>query len=506
MPAVLVCPCCGAPYQQNAVYCKYCKVYFSTVSGSSSEPSQTSDTPETPTGWIRHTDTWYGFSLVHPVGWTVNARPGSISIREDPVGISSAVVSYQRLQTPKGVREYMLDYIRLRRQMTPNFTVWEVPAESQTPEHMVVRFGVDYLGYQISGMYDVRIQDQQVFLSGFGCPNDQAQAKIKCYQSILASFNPIQRMERQKHQEPSEGAYTIWAPPGWQVNAGLNRQNINNFATMRVFIQRDPQGLAQTSLPDVKWSFTMGMMPWGGSTSIMPYLPAIQFFQNFLLPQISQQCQDLQVVEIVDRPDFAMGQIFELQKVGMNPNSQMVTAAHMIISYMEKGVRLRQYGHVDCIGFPGGAFPGMWSAYLSSVYRAPENEYAELQPILVGILDSLTINPSWKQAQDSRTQSYLIASHQDQMNRLKQISQTVHETNEMFNQSYQRRQESDDRISHEWSNATLGVQDMADQSGSLYTVPSGYDQYWRDGLDNLYVGDWLTNPDPTWTRLEPVQQ
>jgi hypothetical protein len=398
----------------------------------------------------------------------------------------------------------MQSYLKLIRQLIPNITAWEVPTTGETPEHVLVRFREDYLGYQLSGMYDVRIQDQQAFLSGFSCPTEQVQTKMKSFQSVLASFSPTQRMERQKHQEQSEGAYTLWAPTGWQVNATLNRQNINNSATMKVIVMRDPQGLVQTSIPDAKWNFSMVMPPWGSSTPPMPYMPAAQFFQNFLLPQISQQCQGLQVIEIVDRPDLALGQMRAMQNIGMNPNSQMVTGAHMIISYMENGVRLRQYGHVDCIGSPGVGFGGNWAAYLSSVYRAPENEYDELEPILTGILESVNYNPSWKQAEDAGNQGYLMASFQDRMSRLKQISQTVHETNEMFNQSYQQRQESDDRISHEWSNATRGVQDMTDQSGSLYSVPSGYDQYWRDGLDNLYVGNWLTNPDPTWTRLEPL--
>ena len=59
-----------------------------------------------------------------------------------------------------------------------------------------------------------------------------------------------------------------------------------------------------------------------------------------------------------------------------------------------------------------------------------------------------------------------------------------------------------DRVMHEYSNATLGYQDMTDPSGSVYSVPSGYDQYWLDNQDVLQVGSWLANPDPTWRKLE----
>lgn len=504
MTEVLICPCCGAPYTQGMTFCTYCKVNFAVSVGLPADTPQATPASQVPSGWIRHKDPWNGFSLLHPPGWTVRARLGAVGIREDPAGISAAGIYTQRLTNQQTAREFMQYYISLARQQMPNIVVWEAPATGQTAKHSFARYEGDFLGYHITGVYDVTIRDQHAFLSGFGCPTEQLPARKKWFQEVLASFTPLQRMERQKIQEVNEGAYVIWAPPGWQVDARLNRKHINNFATPLLVVQREPQGLAQAALSGGEWQFSTAPVPWGGSTPVMSYLPATQFFQSFILPQVSQQCQELQVVEIVDRPDIALLQMREMQKVGMDPTSQMVTAAHMVIGYVESGVRLRQRGEVVCIGAAGFGFGGMWTAYLSNVYRAPENEYAELEPILLGILDSIVYNPTWQQAQEASKNAYLMASFQDRMKRLGQISQTIHETNEMVYQGYQNRQASEDRISHEWSNATLGLQDMTDQSGSYYSVPSGYDQYWKDGLDNLYVGDWLTNPDPTWTRLEPV--
>jgi hypothetical protein len=504
MPEALICPCCGASYNQGATQCKYCKVYFSTGSGSSPEAVQSGAGLDLPPGWVQYNDAWNGFSLVHPPGWKVYARKGAIGIREDPAGVSSAGIYTQRLAQQTPAREFLQYYISVAHNLIPNLLVWEAPADDQAADHSLARYEGDYLDCHIAGIYDIHIQNQQVFLAGFGCPTGQLQAKKKWFQDILASFKPIQAMQRQKHQEVSEGAYVVWAPIGWQVDAKLDRQHINNAATPQLVIKREPQGLAQAALMGGTWNFSMAPTLFGSSIPVLPYLTGTQFFQNCILPQISQQCQDLQVVEIIDRPDLAMIQVGEMQKVGMNPNEHLFNSAHMIISYIEQGIHLRQYGQVDCIGSPGAALGGTWSAYLSNVYRAPDQEFDDLQPILIGALDSIVYNPAWQQAQEASKQAYLRASFQDRMNRLGQISQTIHEMNEMVGQSYERRQASEDRLRHEWSNATLGVQDMSDQTGTVYSVPSGYDQYWRDGLDNLYVGDWLTNPDPTWTRLEPT--
>jgi hypothetical protein len=50
----------------------------------------------------------------------------------------------------------------------------------------------------------------------------------------------------------------------------------------------------------------------------------------------------------------------------------------------------------------------------------------------------------------------------------------------------------------------MGVQDLRDPSGYIYQLPIGHDQYWRDNQGNFWGGSWLTNPDPTWYKLEPT--
>lgn len=84
------------------------------------------------------------------------------------------------------------------------------------------------------------------------------------------------------------------------------------------------------------------------------------------------------------------------------------------------------------------------------------------------------------------------------------ISQTLSETSDIVANSSWNRQQAYDRISEMRSNATLGAQNVASDSGDVYKAPYGYDRYWVDGLGNLYGGSWLSQPDINWQPLQPT--
>jgi hypothetical protein len=206
---------------------------------------------------------------------------------------------------------------------------------------------------------------------------------------------------------------------------------------------------------------------------------------------------------ITDRPDLAINQYLEMRKIGMDTTGYEVTCATMDIVYREGGRQLRQRGYATVTHPPGLVGGGEWDPSLVWVIRAPVEEWEELEPVLVGIIDSNQLNPAWKAQEDASRLRYLAYSAADRRRRQQQISQTISETSDMIFQSYENRSQTEDRIWHEYSNATLGYQDMTDTSGATYSVPSGYDQYWLDSTDTLLVGNWLANPDPTWRKLEP---
>ena len=150
----------------------------------------------------------------------------------------------------------------------------------------------------------------------------------------------------------------------------------------------------------------------------------------------------------------------------------------------------------------------IWTAAQDVYIRAPYAEFATWQPILDGILESFKINPNWQAMENQRIQgqiqNQIAASQADISRRLGQISQTLSETSDIVTNSYWNRQATYDHISEQRSNAMLGVQNVASPSNEVYQVPNGFDQYWADGLGNLYGGSWMTQPDINWTPLEPT--
>ena len=504
MPSALICPRCGAPLVGTATACEYCRIRFDVPYGTKNRPVDEPPPVQTPEGWKQYLDPWYGFAVAHPPGWWVNALPGSIGIREDPAGITVAVVMTFPNDRNQPARDFFQKFLLDIRQVLPDFTAWEAPGNSNRVDQLAVRFQTTLLGVALAGFYDVSVQKGSARISGFSCPVNAAVQKVDTFRKILASFRPAERMARKMYHEPTEDAYTIWAPEGWEVNLQLNRQNINNMGTLRYMAKRETQGLAQAGLPDIRWTFTE-TMNWGmpNLNPVMPYMPANFFCQNFIAAQAAHQCQEMKVERIVDRPDLALGEYVESRKIGMDPAGYEVTHAYMDIVYRENGVLLRQRGLVRVFRPRMMLIGGIWNASLNSVMRAPVEEWDALEPVLIGIIDSNQLNPAWKAQEDANRVRYLAYSAADRVRRQHQISQTISDTSDMMYQSYENRNRSEDRIAHEYSNATLGYQDMTDPVGSPYNVPSGYDQYWLDNSNTLQVGNWLTNPDPTWRKLEP---
>lgn len=145
-----------------------------------------------------------------------------------------------------------------------------------------------------------------------------------------------------------------------------------------------------------------------------------------------------------------------------------------------------------------------WTALITSSIRAPAEEFDQIEPVLTGVLASYQKDPQWEQAELMRSQQVSMQMQQQSLARLRQVSQTLSQTTDIINSTYWARQASEDRISHNFSNALRGRTDVVDSQGTTFSVPNDSDQYWRSPDRTIIGTGWLVNPDPTWERLEPV--
>ena len=426
-----------------------------------------------------------------------------ISVREDPVGITVAVIFPYSQKEPGSAIQVAQQLTARMHSAQPSFQAWMPDRIDPDANRITLKTRDVWLGQQREGILNILVNGTNIILSGYSVPTQAIAQRSSLMAQILSSFRPIESIPRQVFQEPSENAYTLRIPKGWTAQASVNRSTGAGAPTFNVM--RDSQGLVSAGMPSYHWTFKTdlsGILGQLGASQSLPYMTAAQFCQYSLVPWMSQSQAGLKVEAIVDRPDLSEMRTRDLAAGGFPPGTMEVTTVFLETSYEENGVRLRQKTfvttkhQVNQVGFVA-----FWDADLSNYYRAPEAEFEAWKPVLGGILDSMQYNPAWEAAEVQRIQGRIAVSRMDTQRRLRQISQTVSETSDMMYNSYRNRQASDDRIAEKRSDATLGVHPVESPSGDVYKVPDGYDQYWKDGLGNFYGGNSLTEPDIDWTPL-----
>ena len=508
----LACPKCGAPLPAAVSACPYCRVGLAPEDGTGPQPEETLAAPVVPQGWVLHSDPWRGFTLAHPPGWQVVCTLGQISVREDPVGLVSALIWPFPLTAPLTAAQLAWQITGLSRRQNPSFQAWQQENTASDSQRVSVKIRLTKFGQTLEGLYNILVNGSNVIISGYSAPVQVAAQRSALFGQILASFRSGALMARQVVQDPTEGAFSLSIPAGWSFQGGVNRNNIGGSGACRFNVSMGSQGLVQAGMPYQMWTFTEGMGSLFGALGGTPsrsFSPAHLLCQQFVAPWMAQFQSGFRLESALDRPDLTELSLQELAQAGYPPGSFEVSLAVMETTYTESGARLRQKSRVACMrqrtgmevfGLGGTA----WTALFDIYYRAPEADFWAWEPILTGIHETYKVNPSWKMGEQRLAQNYIANSQQDIARRTRQISQTLSETSDILTSGYWNRQASYDRISEMRSNVTLGVQNVASESGDVYKVPNGFDQYWGDGLGNLYGGSWLSQPDIGWKPLTPT--
>ena len=522
----LSCPKCGAPLQAGTSACPYCRVGFYTAGSpvgaapggkTPAEGARSGAAPAVaipvPAEWVLHKDPWHGFTIAHPPDWQVVTLHGQIGVREDPIGAISAWIWPFIAPGPTSATQVANHFVQLAHSLNPSFQAWQQPVAVDS-SRVSVKTHQTRFGQQLEGYFNILVNGTQAIISGYEAPTQLVAQRSAVFSQILSTFSTSKLMPRQVAAEPAERAFSVTIPQGWAFQAGVNRNHVGGSGSLQFSCARDGQGTVNASMPSYVWFYMEGGM--GGFFSVpggpeaLAYMPAAQFASNRITGWMSQFQQGMKVEAITDRPDLAELGVLELMKAGYSPTQFEVSCAILESTSTFNGVRLRQKSRVNVQRQrnSGPAWMGggstVWTAGLDVFYHAPEAEFAAWEPVLAGILDSLKISPAWQAGERNLANNFIQNSQNDIRRRTQQISQTLRETSEIVNNSYWDRQASYDRISEQRSNVTLGYQDMAAPSGEVYKVPSGHEQYWVNGLGEVYGGSWLTQPDINWQPLNPT--
>lgn len=494
-------------------------------------PCVAADAP--PPGWREYRDPWAGLATCLPEAWRVGCLKGQVHVQEDvrvPSGLMLVMVH-------AGSAAAVVDEAARRQaREVPGFQAW--PSGDLGDALAALEFRAGRMGQPVAGFIEARrVAPDLCRLAAWHAPPHLLSSRGPVFRQVVDGCRPMPTLLRSTWIDDTEGAFGLQVPHGWRVQGGVRRQSAA--LAQSVALVTDPSGTAwvrvggeaytfQEVNPMGGWAGLMG--GWGAplmahpGVEVAPFQPVIPFMQGFLLPRLRSRYPDLAVVRLEERPDLveAMERAMMQEiagRVGLEGAVPQASVGEVVLRRAERGVPVveRLGVHTMRIAMPAmmGA-PGMWFAEVPAAYGAPQERFAELEPVLAGVADSMQIDPSWQQMQRSAGNSQALASQTDIARRRQEISRTLSETSDIVSSAYhsreaihqehaagrQAREEAGDR-SRDWSNAMLGWEDRVDDTGQRWSIPAGHDRVWRDNQGNVLTGNALTNPDPTWHELKP---
>ena len=457
-----------------------------------------------PSNWVRYQDSWNGFSLSHPPGWLVSTTLGQTMVQSDGTGLAAATILPIRSPKPTPALQVAQIYINLANQLYPGFQTWMPANTPPDAARLTLRVRFARLGQAVEGVLNVLTDGIYAIVSGYSAPPAQLARMTPDLIKILATYHQTQAIGRQTVREASEKAFTFQIPSGWTWQAGLDRNHAGGAPSMQLKTSREPAGIVMASMPSFTWAYTipMGGMPFfPGGPQVMPLMPAASYIQRIIVPTASQQHPGLRVLSITDRPDLADAFEWSLQFSGIPRGGLDVTLAEMEVAYVENGISFHARSRVNTLHAPNVP---QWNASLSLTFRAPEPEFSTWEPVLMGSLNSLNVDPNFLANELRRSQQFIQKTGRTIDDTLRQINSLRQQTSAILSRTAQNTINANDRMWEAGDNVINGVQNVVNSEGQEYKVPVGFDQYWQDPAGNIYGGSASSYPSGYWEPLKPT--
>lgn len=221
----------------------------------------------------------------------------------------------------------------------------------------------------------------------------------------------IASMAFERVSEPREKAFTILVPQGWQLEGGMVRPDFRRQwigpqtieVKVDLIVKRDDQASVMLRFcPEVKYcdprcliTAQMGLTRVGDLYRDMPVYPVmspIEYLREIVFPWAHPNARGVEVVEEKEMPELVERYLSYV----VSPLIQSVEhrGGGVTFDYVEGALRLREKAYT-VIENLGAFFGGMWSNKTTMLHRAPADEFAQWEPVLQRIQDSVELNPAW---------------------------------------------------------------------------------------------------------------
>jgi hypothetical protein len=339
-------------------------------------------------------------------------------------------------------------------------------------------------------------------------------------------------------------AVTLLVPIDWTLRGGVEYQpkNICTATLARVsFRAASPDGrTAVEHFPAAAWSWsdslgTRQFMEQDRQTKarfgmkgcdIGPPLLARDYLSRVLLPAArpGARVQGEEADPEADKAvrDMARSVETEMSRVGV-PTRVKADTARLRIAYDKDGQRQEEW--VTALTFaratPAPSFDrttGQIGQSLSYVCgadyvfaaTAPAGRLQANERLFRAILGSIRVDPGWLKRVQQVQLNMQAAEVKGAADRSRIIARSAEDTRRILSETYQRRQESQDRSSERWTQTYRGVETFRNPTtGETVELSNRYGNAWSNGRDEYLLSD-SPGFDPNtvsrenWTRLQPV--
>ncbi len=282
--------------------------------------------------------------------------------------------------------------------------------------------------------------------------------------------------------------------------------------SMRQFMQQDLQSKAQFGLK---------------GCDVGPPLLARDYLSRVLVPtvrpgaRVEGEESDPEAAKAVQ--DMARSIESEMTKVGV-PTRVKADTARLRITYDRQGQRQEEW--VTAMTFaratPAPTFDpttGQIGQTLSYVCgadyvfaaTAPAGRLQANEKLFRAILGSIRVDPGWLSRVQQVQVNMQAAEVKGAADRSRIIAKSAEDTSRIMSETYQRRQESQDRSSARWTQAYRGVETFRNPAtGDTVELSNRYGNAWSNGHNEYLLSDSPGfNPNTvsreSWTRLERVE-
>ncbi len=330
-------------------------------------------------------------------------------------------------------------------------------------------------------------------------------------------------------QDPTEHAFTLQVPQGWQIGGGTHRNSpmdargyvyaVSPDGKIRVWVN-DPSVLPRqepnSMYYSLGWYEGRTVRAPGGPLFIERFRTGSQFAQELTSQRI---CRNLQTLSG-----------FDLAREAQQMNAAMAPAAAQVGARIQASAGEfiyrcgEQSGYtmaVTLLAYGGPQSPRIWTVEKLYGYLSDKSDMDVARYVMNTMIASFKVDPNW-QAQYERQikdttgalmaisnqitqQSIQLAqqSLQQNMRQVQQRQQQFDQINQMRESSFKKQMDSQDQIRQRWSDITLGQIHGCDDNGNCSEQSNAYQNHWVSPSGNVVPGPSDgSSPGPgyrTWT-------